>query len=260
MAQINIRLELSFSRTMARNGLAAFFLLAGVPELGSESVTLSTYYPAPSGVYTQMITTNNTWLSRNGGSTVVGNGASAGKLTIYDGNLAMRGGNHINMSAGSQLQMGGAAINGTFGIVPTGYANWASYGTGAGGAAIYNSNEAAYRALMLVGNNSGGGGIRRVKVWDELTVNGSAIVTGNQTISGYLNLTGIGIMRSTAGCRSVAVNRNAVVCGGGEYVTLTSGVYARYYAFPSRAHAPAGAPGDSGSALCCSYASTGAQF
>lgn len=35
-------------------------------ELSSESVTLTTYYPAPSGVYQQMITTGKTHLARDG--------------------------------------------------------------------------------------------------------------------------------------------------------------------------------------------------
>lgn len=270
MAEINIHLDLTVSRGLAKTGLVAFFLLAGVPELGSESVTLSTYYPAPSGVYTQMITTDNTWLARNGGAVVVGNGASAGKLTIYDGNLAMRGGHDINMSGGSELQMGGAAINGTFGLLPN-YANWSAYGTGAGGAAIYNSNEASYRALMLVGNNSGGGGIRRVKVWDELTVNGNSIVTGsenvsgNESVTGYQYVGGIAILANTAGCRSINISRGVNNCLGGEYITLISGVYSRYYAFPNRDQSSGSGfggavPTDTGSALCCSYASVGAQY
>ncbi len=47
------------------------------------------------------------------------------------------------------------------------YSNWVV--AGAGGAGIVNSNEAAYQALMIVGNNSGGGE-RKVKVWDDFTV------------------------------------------------------------------------------------------
>jgi hypothetical protein len=57
-----------------------------------------------------------------------------------------------------------------------GYSSWAVLGTGEGGAGIYNDNN-VYKALMVVGNNSGGGA-RRVGVWDDFTVNGTATVNG----------------------------------------------------------------------------------
>ncbi len=44
----------------------------------------------------------------------------------------------------------------------------------AGGAAIVNSSEASYQALMIVGNNSAGGN-RRVRIWDDLYVMGSVM-------------------------------------------------------------------------------------
>jgi hypothetical protein len=52
--------------------LAALTALLGVEPLSSESVTIATTYPAPSGVYTNMITTGNTWLARDGGAVGVG--------------------------------------------------------------------------------------------------------------------------------------------------------------------------------------------
>ena len=48
--------------------MAAAMVFAAVSELASENITLTTYYPAPSGVYAQMITTGNTYLARNGGT------------------------------------------------------------------------------------------------------------------------------------------------------------------------------------------------
>ncbi len=41
-----------------------------------------------------------------------------------------------------------------------------------------SNDTTAYQTLMLVGNTSGGGGIRRVSVWDKLTVNGNFVTTG----------------------------------------------------------------------------------
>ena len=65
MAEIVIRLDLRVGEGVRKSGrllLAGALLFSLAPELASESVTLTTYYPAPSGVYTTMITTNNTYL------------------------------------------------------------------------------------------------------------------------------------------------------------------------------------------------------
>ncbi|MBI2384838.1 MAG: hypothetical protein HYV14_02375 [Elusimicrobia bacterium] len=75
---IRLNLDVSFvygPRTW-RVPLAAMLLLCAVGDLNSESVTLSTYYPAPSGVYTQMITTGDTYLARDGAGTRVGIGTT----------------------------------------------------------------------------------------------------------------------------------------------------------------------------------------
>jgi hypothetical protein len=70
MAGITIRLETTLSKSAARWALfgAVFFLFPAA--LGSESVTMTTYYPSPSGVYTSMLTTGNTWLATQGSSNV----------------------------------------------------------------------------------------------------------------------------------------------------------------------------------------------
>src|SRR4051812_12852564 len=75
MAEIRLKFDLSFSRRFLMAAGAAAMMLCAAPELDSESVTISTYYPAPSGVYTNMITTANTFLARDGG--VVGVGTAA---------------------------------------------------------------------------------------------------------------------------------------------------------------------------------------
>src|SRR5687767_11652732 len=50
-------------------------------ELASEAVTLTTYYPAPSGVYSQMITTGDTALGRDGGRLTLGH-PTLGSVTV----------------------------------------------------------------------------------------------------------------------------------------------------------------------------------
>lgn len=81
---IRLNLDLSFvygPRTW-RVPLVAVMLLSAVGDLNSESVTLSTYYPAPSGVYTNMITTGNTYLARDGQTVMVGAGTALSKLGV----------------------------------------------------------------------------------------------------------------------------------------------------------------------------------
>lgn len=59
--------------------------------LGSETITLTTYYPAPYGGYVSLLSTNNTFLARDAGNLVVG-GSGAGavdRLTVYGGGTAM---------------------------------------------------------------------------------------------------------------------------------------------------------------------------
>ncbi len=84
MSEITIRFDIRLARRTIQGTLAAAMVLAAAAELGSEAVTLTTYYPAPSGVYTQMITTGNTFLARDGAAFKVGIGTilPAAKLDV----------------------------------------------------------------------------------------------------------------------------------------------------------------------------------
>lgn len=75
--RLNMDLSFVYGPRTWRAPLVAVMLLAAVGDLNSESVTLSTYYPAPSGVYTNMITTGDTRLARDGGSVGIRTGAAA---------------------------------------------------------------------------------------------------------------------------------------------------------------------------------------
>lgn len=81
-------------------------------------------------------------------------------------------------SPGQKLTVTGGAIGGNYGLLPS-YVGWAAYGTGGGGAAIYN-DSGSYKTLMIVGNNSAGG-VRNVGVWDNLNVSG-AITSAGQPV------------------------------------------------------------------------------
>jgi len=87
MADVNIRLNLEMSPRVFRAFFPLLLLSVLAGDLASEAVTLNTYYPAPSGIYTQMIATGNTYLARDGGCVNVGTTAACDasgrtKLTV----------------------------------------------------------------------------------------------------------------------------------------------------------------------------------
>lgn len=72
METTEISLKLNFNRRQI-SVLLAFFLLAWHPGfIGSETLTLTTYYPAPYGGYVSLLTTNQTILARDGGRVGIG--------------------------------------------------------------------------------------------------------------------------------------------------------------------------------------------
>jgi hypothetical protein len=92
--RLNFDLSFVYGPRTWRVPLVAVMLLAAVGDLNSESVTLSTYYPAPSGVYTNMITTGNTFLARDGGAVTkvgIGTVAPGAKLSV-SGSMAVGAG------------------------------------------------------------------------------------------------------------------------------------------------------------------------
>ncbi len=78
-------------RGAAGAALIALFLACGADTVVSESVTLATYYPAPTGVYAKMLTTSDTFLARDGGSVSIG--ASGPPQAMLDVNGTVRVGN-----------------------------------------------------------------------------------------------------------------------------------------------------------------------
>lgn len=71
--------------------LTAFFICFHPKLLGSETLTLTTYYPSPYGGYARLLTTDQTLLARDGGAVAIGdvNNPSADmKLTVY-GNVGI---------------------------------------------------------------------------------------------------------------------------------------------------------------------------
>ncbi len=97
MADIHVHLHIRITPKALLLGAAGFLLLAAAAELGSESFTMSTTYPAPSGIYNQMITTGPTYLARNGGSVGIGTTSPGATLDVAgsvntSGNVTVGGG------------------------------------------------------------------------------------------------------------------------------------------------------------------------
>ena len=321
MAELTVRLDLSFGARSVRVLMTGAMLFATVTEVASESVTLTTYYPAPSGVYTQMITTGNTFLARDSGQVGIGtttpgqeldvagangniratgeiqstmtNGGAFGQMRMIAGSygaffrndgadtyfLLTNSGNQygvwngyrpfrVNNPTGDVYMQGtslyvrasdgrvglgtpspsqvldviGAEAN--YGYTPH-YQNWATYGTGDGGAAIYNDNN-GYKTLMLVGNNSAGGQ-RRVSVWDSLMVNGG---TGGGSIT-VTDPSCMEVQYAMTGYTTCA----AAGFGGPSYATVQSGVISYYTIMPLYSN-PGGGP-STAPMLCCTCPASG---
>ena len=91
---INIRLAIS--RRTALFLLAALFISWRPGFLGSETLTLTTYYPAPYGGYASLLTTGQTFLARDGGNVGIGTASPTGKLDIVGGGIEMDAGATIH--------------------------------------------------------------------------------------------------------------------------------------------------------------------
>lgn len=315
MAELTVKLNLSFGKRSVGAVMAAAMMFSAVAEVASESITLTTYYPAPSGVYSNMITTGNTYLARDGGFVDVGTtvSPSAGTgMAIMNGNvgigttspgylLDVNGQFHVNGAAWAALIQSGSAsayfshsggygayidagssagagtyaldINksgtpylfvrgdgyvgigtagpahtldvagaeGDYGYLPH-YQSWAAYGTGDGGAAIYN-DAGGYQALMIVGNASSGKE-RRVKVWDSFLVNGQITTTDGSCQEVYYAINGV------TTCAAAGF-------GGPSYVAVQAGIISYYVIMPFYTSTAGGSTQTLAPMLCCTCPASG---
>jgi hypothetical protein len=207
---------------MTRQGLRLWMigamLISAAPELASESVTLTTYYPAPSGVYTNLITTGNTFLARDGVTQVgIGTPAPTAKLHIIS-----------DQSAGQPIPLkiqGNGSI--MFGIDNVGAARFAInndvgpllnfYGSDVGWFNFMSVNNAGTRVTSF---NAGSVGINTTTPTQKLDVNG-AIAT-------------VDVVTNNASCGPEALYNiyGTFQCAAGQYITVTSGVMANLTVMP----------------------------
>ncbi|MBI3505210.1 MAG: hypothetical protein HY059_10230 [Proteobacteria bacterium] len=77
-----IRIRLEVHRGQLKAALAAVLLLGGAMRLASESMTLTTYYPSPAGIYKNLTSTHQTVLARDGGNVGIGTSAPGATLEV----------------------------------------------------------------------------------------------------------------------------------------------------------------------------------
>ncbi|HBA59613.1 MAG TPA: hypothetical protein DCZ92_02075 [Elusimicrobia bacterium] len=155
----NISVEFKLTRDRALGLLVVLFLTWRPGFLGSENLTLTTYYPAPYGGYVNILTTNNTLLARDGGSVSVGT-LSAGtgtKLTVKGGiavgPTSAGGYGYFNLDQGGSLELGGYATSETPYIDFHGLSD----GTADYSIRMIGSRDTSGRRLLrLVGTETGG--------------------------------------------------------------------------------------------------------
>lgn len=241
MTEIKIRFDLTFNRRFISRALVAAILFGAVPELESESVTLSTYYPAPSGVYTQMITTGNTYLARDGGNVGIGTPTPGSKLDV-NGTANVSS----NMTIGGNATVtGNATVNGTGLIakyVGTGNNVFNVADPKAADIVIGSDSGTRHDSSIMMWSNASASRIFQqsdifyLSVWNQNPVTGAKITlaagTGDISAAGALKTTQGGVCGAP---QTIAypspVGGTTPLCPG-QYVTNVDGVYTKYYVLP----------------------------
>jgi hypothetical protein len=94
-----IHIHVKITRRTLAWGLASLLLCLAGYEAVSESLTMTTYYPAPSGVYRKLVSIAQTILARDSGRVGIGTSAPANKLSVAGGDADFAG----RVGIGTQL-------------------------------------------------------------------------------------------------------------------------------------------------------------
>ena len=190
-------------------------LVGVVPvELTSESMVLNTYYPSPLGIYTQMTTTNNTILARDGGQVGIATIAPSHQLDIAGNTSEIL---RLNSTAGNQSQLDFATA---------GSNKWALYvPSGGTDLAVWNyqhPNNPLWLDGTAAGNVylapfAGAVGVGTNAPQQNLSVGAGAVLDQSNQNNGFLNQNGAqgnGLSLGSGSGEGVASKRTA---GGNQY-------------------------------------------
>jgi hypothetical protein len=278
MADLTVRLELSFGARSMRALMAAAMIFSAVSEVASESVTLTTYYPAPSGVYTQMIVTGNTYLARDSGDVGIGTANPVAPLDVSNTTNGSGGYMHLAGATAPTLTTQGAyigwnALSG--GMGETDFMN--NQGGGPGGFAFFNGAQHTTPAVFIAGTGSVGigtvspGGTLDVEGAGNVILNAGKVGVGTASPGQVLDV--VGSARATdliasddggSHCAETSYQINGYTdcsasgIAGPWYATLTSGVIADMTLMPAyEATANIGSGLGTAVMFCCTCPTSG---
>ena len=94
METLHIVVEFNITKKQTLLALMLFFVVWHPGLLGSETLTLTTYYPAPYGGYASLLTTGQTLLARDNGTVALGTTTPDGTVKLHvNGLVKIEGGN-----------------------------------------------------------------------------------------------------------------------------------------------------------------------
>lgn len=233
MPEIKISFDLTFSRRFITAAGAAAMMLCAVPELDSESVTLSTYYPAPSGVYTNMITTGNTYLARDGAAgTRVGIGTTAPATKLHV----------VGDVQSEHLTFPG--VGGNSGVAGNYYGIYQEAGAWSG---AYPDLRVQYHTGIKYDAYYGYGGHRFYTGYDgstNPTGSGSTVGNGPMLTVDSAVRSGGPIIHTGSACTDTPYGLGVVNCPANYYATYTTGIMVKRTT-------TVGTTDPNGTMLCC---------
>ncbi len=219
---LELRFEASVPAAALRGALAAALLLMPSRRLCSDNVSMATYYPAPSGVYTQAESTQQAWLARDQGYVDVGATGNAGQTATLGVMGAMAVGTsspadlvQVNSTGSGGLLIGGPSPTLTFLASGQGPGTFSNFGASA------DLNPGAGRLVLQSGGGAAG-----------VVVSGGRVGIGEAAPAAALDVNGTISQAPAVGNLTHYLGSAAPVsvCPAGQYASWTPGLltYSQY--------------------------------